>query len=161
MVTTRALPSHRRLDTVRAPCWAPTTSPPSDRSLYSYLNGLPPVRSSALWRNVGSRCSMFQTPLCTASAPGLSVLACRFRIHSPEKLGFSCPTPEPTTVRRIAVAIHVSIIIVHLMSNEPPSRLHEDNGGIVQPRRSYQSNTRSARNVIQRFGAPTVPANSS
>jgi hypothetical protein len=30
----------------------------------------------------------------------------------------------------------------------------------VPSRRAYQSNTRRARNVIQRFGAPTVPANS-
>jgi predicted metal-binding membrane protein len=37
----------------------------------------------------------------------------------------------------------------------------QDDGGIVQSRRAYQSNTRRARNVIQRFGAPTVPANSS
>jgi hypothetical protein len=32
---------------------------------------------------------MCHTPLRTPSAPGLRVLACRFKIHSPEKSGFS------------------------------------------------------------------------
>src|SRR5438034_10899702 len=86
-VTTRAFPSHRRLDTVRAPCRVPTTSRPSDSNSYSYSNGLLWVTNAALWRNVGSLCSIRQTPLCTASAPGLRVLACRFRIHSTEKSG--------------------------------------------------------------------------
>ena len=36
-----------------------------------------------------------------------------------------------------------------------------DYAAIAQFRRAYQSKTRRARNVIQRFGAPTVPANSS
>jgi hypothetical protein len=40
---------------------------------------------------LGSWCSIRSTPLCTAAATtGLSVEACRFNVHSPEKSGFCC-----------------------------------------------------------------------
>src|SRR5215470_117328 len=95
------------------------TSRPSDHNSYSYCNG--PycngplsLTKAALYRNVGSRCSIRTTPLWTALARALTVLACRFRIHSPEKLGFSCSPPKAPSPRRIPVTIHVRISIVHL-----------------------------------------------
>src|SRR5437016_5415440 len=95
------------------------TSRPSDRNSYSYgngpyCNGPFSLTKAALYRNVGSRCSIRTTPVWTALARVLTVLVCRFRIHSPEKSGFSGVTPKALSPRRIPVRIHVWINTAHL-----------------------------------------------
>src|SRR4030095_1216838 len=90
------------------------TSRPSDRNSYSYCVGPFSLTKAAWYRNVGSRCSIRTTPLWIPLARALTLLACRFRIHSPEKSCFSCATPKVATPRRIPVTINVRINIVHL-----------------------------------------------
>src|SRR5207247_10246678 len=77
-LVTSASPSHRRLDRTVTPFWVAPTSRPSACSSYSYCRGPLALTNVALYRKVGSRCSIRTTPLCTAAAPGLRVLACRF-----------------------------------------------------------------------------------
>src|SRR6266581_272424 len=120
---TSACPSHRRLDNIVTPFWVAPTSRPSDCSSYSYCRGPFALTNVALYRKVGSRCSIRTTPLCTAAAPGLRVLACRFSVHSPEKSGFCCATPKPASPRRITLAIHVRINIRALLNRGSFSHL--------------------------------------
>src|SRR5438128_1748604 len=88
------------------------------------LQGPLALTNAALYRKVGSRCSIRTTPLCTAAAPGLRVLACRFSVHSPEKSGFCCETPKPASARRIALAIYVRINIRALLNRQSICRYY-------------------------------------
>src|SRR6185503_7756664 len=86
--TIKASASQVQLDTVVIPCSVlDATSLPSDRNSYSYWIGSPAVANDALWRKTGSRCSMCHSAPKKDAALGLSVLASRLRIHSPEKSG--------------------------------------------------------------------------
>src|SRR5206468_3167631 len=114
-LATSASPSHRRLDNVVTPFWVAPMSRPSDCSSYSYCRGPLAVTNDALYRKVGSRCSIRTTPLSTAAAPGLRVLACRFSVHSPEKSGFCCAIAKHASPRRIPLTIHIRINISALL----------------------------------------------
>ena len=91
-MTTNASASQRSVDTVPRPrSSVVATSRPSDSSSNFDSNGLP-SSTIVIWAaNFGSWCSIRREPLCAAGATiGLSVEACRFNFHSPEKSGFSC-----------------------------------------------------------------------
>src|SRR5215472_9590373 len=82
-LNTRASPSQRRR--LRTP--PPATSTPSDKLSHACSIGWPPALMFIRNPHFGSRWSIHMTPLSTAAAPDRSVLACRFRIHSPLKSG--------------------------------------------------------------------------